>query len=98
LLELDRIDRVADVELNRDDDDSALRPWKEEEGAKQDTHLEDDVFGKDVLDARDDVLGLALGKLDRLHATLEHRTVRSQLGHLGKLLRVRRLTLGRAGL
>lgn len=57
------------------------------------THLEDDVLGKDVLDARDDVLGLALGELDRLAAALQHRAVRSEFGHLGELLGVGRLAL-----
>lgn len=53
------------------------------------------MLGKDVLDARYDVLGLALGKLDGLAAALQDGTVRSELGNLGKLLGVGRLALSR---
>jgi hypothetical protein len=59
------------------------------------THLEDDVLREDVLDRRHDVLGLALGELDRLCAALEHGAVLGKLGHLGELLGVRRLRLAR---
>lgn len=75
-------------------DGARVSEGKESREQQEEAHLEDDVLGKDVLDAGDDVLRLALGELDRLAAALEDRAVRRQLGYLGKLLGVRRLALG----
>lgn len=54
------------------------------------THLEDNVLGKDVLDASDDILRFTLGELDGLGAAAEYGPVVLEVGHLAELLRVGR--------
>jgi hypothetical protein len=53
-------------------------------GVRQ-TNLEDNVFAEDMLNTRNLVFGLVLGKLGRLRA-VDDSAVRCQLWHLCQLL------------
>lgn len=50
------------------------------------SHLKDDVVGKSVFDAADNILCLALGQLNRLVSRFEQRTKSRKLGNSTKLL------------
>lgn len=57
----------------------------------QNKYLEDDVLLEDVLDGRDDVLGLALRQSDRLGTAAQDRAIAFQLRNRGELASIDRL-------